>query len=538
MVGGTRVYRKGEIGPRLSRAAQYLRMSTEHQRYSTENQKTAIAAYAARHGMILVQTYTDGGRSGLTLRGRPALQKLLDDVAGGSAGYDAVLVYDISRWGRFQDTDESAAYEFMCRRAGIQVIYCAEPFQAGDAPLLDVLKSVKRCMAGEFSRELGEKVYRGQRRIASMGYHQGGSAPYALRRARVDESRGVRAVMESGQSKVLSTDRVILIPGPVREQRVVRDIFRQFAELERSMPEIAADLNAKGIRSVSGGRWYRQSVRRILRNERYAGTCMWGQSSERLKTRRKRSDPTQWIRVEEAIAPIVPRELWSRVQRRLGRLAGGLPDEEVLAQLRELLRREGHLSSAMIDGDNGLPSSKLYQRRFGGLQRVYQAIGYVPRTKARWHASYSRNSSVRKRVLGELLGGLHARGASLETSGRLLRVDRKLCLAVVSACHQKARSGHSRWVIHRHGYGDADLFLVLRMAQNADQIMGYYLLPRASLSSQQTSLGTRRSACHEAYRAETLEVLFDLFDEAAASGTSVLCRLESWAARNQKTIAC
>lgn len=49
--------------------AQYVRMSTEHQRYSTENQAAAIAEYAKAHGMQIVQTYEDSGKSGLNLKG-------------------------------------------------------------------------------------------------------------------------------------------------------------------------------------------------------------------------------------------------------------------------------------------------------------------------------------------------------------------------------------------------------------------------------------------------------------------------------------
>jgi hypothetical protein len=40
-------------------------MSTEHQKYSTENQAAAIAEYADLHGMRIVKTYEDSGKSGL-----------------------------------------------------------------------------------------------------------------------------------------------------------------------------------------------------------------------------------------------------------------------------------------------------------------------------------------------------------------------------------------------------------------------------------------------------------------------------------------
>ena len=92
------------------RVAQYVRMSTEHQQYSTENQSQAIPEYARAQGMEIVETYADHGKSGLNLAGRQGLQKLLHDVQRGSPGFEALLVYDVSRWGRFQDADESAYY--------------------------------------------------------------------------------------------------------------------------------------------------------------------------------------------------------------------------------------------------------------------------------------------------------------------------------------------------------------------------------------------------------------------------------------------
>ena len=117
----------------LRRAAQYVRMSTDHQKYSTENQADIIAAYAAECGFEIVRTYADEGRSGLNIAGRDALQQLIGDVRSGAAEYQDILVYDVSRWGRFQDADESAYYEFICREAGITVHYCAEQFENDDS---------------------------------------------------------------------------------------------------------------------------------------------------------------------------------------------------------------------------------------------------------------------------------------------------------------------------------------------------------------------------------------------------------------------
>ena len=97
------------------RAAEYVRMSTDHQRYSTENQSAAIRKYAEERGIEIVRTYADHGKSGLSLAGRSGLKSLIDDVRAGRADFDLILVYDVSRWGRFQDADESAFSEHQCR---------------------------------------------------------------------------------------------------------------------------------------------------------------------------------------------------------------------------------------------------------------------------------------------------------------------------------------------------------------------------------------------------------------------------------------
>ena len=144
----------------MSRAAEYVRMSTEHQQYSTENQGQVIRQYAEQRGMTIVRTYTDAGKSGLRIDGRDALKQLIQDVENGHADFSAILVYDVSRWGRFQDADESAYYEYICRRAKVEVHYCAEQFENDGSPVSTIVKSVKRAMAGEYSRELSAKVCR------------------------------------------------------------------------------------------------------------------------------------------------------------------------------------------------------------------------------------------------------------------------------------------------------------------------------------------------------------------------------------------
>ena len=101
---------RGIGSPKARKAAQYVRMSTDHQRYSTENQSDAIARYADERGYQIIETYTDAGKSGLRIEGRDGLTQLLSDIQAGRTDFKTVLVYDISRWGRFQDIDLSAQF--------------------------------------------------------------------------------------------------------------------------------------------------------------------------------------------------------------------------------------------------------------------------------------------------------------------------------------------------------------------------------------------------------------------------------------------
>jgi DNA invertase Pin-like site-specific DNA recombinase len=247
------------------RAAQYVRMSTEHQRYSTENQADAIARYAQRHGLEIVRTYADEGKSGLNLEGRASLQQLISDVTTGTADYTVVLVYDISRWGRFQDADQSAHYEYICRSAGVKVHYCAEQFENDGSIGSTIIKGVKRAMAGEYSRELSSKVFAGQCRLISYGFRQGGQAGFGLRRVLVDEQRQPKAILARGEQKSLQTDRVVLQPGPSDEVETVRRMYRLFTLNGCSEREIAEWLNAEDRVTDLQRPWTRGTVHQVLR---------------------------------------------------------------------------------------------------------------------------------------------------------------------------------------------------------------------------------------------------------------------------------
>jgi DNA invertase Pin-like site-specific DNA recombinase len=246
-------------------AAQYVRMSTDDQQYSIENQQSAIKEYADRHGFAIVETFTDAGKSGVTIDIRKGLRRLLQEVVGGRVQYRAILVYDISRWGRFQDADEAAHYEFICKRAGAPVHYCAEPFENDGTMSSALLKSLKRMMAAEYSRELGVKVHAGKKRLAQMGFRMGGTPGLGYKRKVFSEDGRREVVLKDRQEKFLKTDHVVLVLGPREEVACVRKIFKMAVE-GTQFAKIADHLNKEGVATVSGRPWNYNSVYKLVTN--------------------------------------------------------------------------------------------------------------------------------------------------------------------------------------------------------------------------------------------------------------------------------
>jgi len=368
----------GQEKPGLVRAAEYVRMSTEHQKYSTENQAKAIRQYAEAHNMEIVRTYADEGKSGLRIKGRDALQKLIDEVENGVADFKVILVYDISRWGRFQDADESAYYEYKCRNAGIEVEYCAEQFANDGSPVATIVKGVKRAMAGEYSRELSAKVFAGQCRLIELGFRQGGMAGYGLRRMRVNQNGDPQGILDFGEHKSLQTDRVILVPGPDEEVQTVCWMYREFIDGGKQESEIAAKLNAQGITTDLGHPWTRGTVHEILINEKYIGNNVYNRQSFKLKKKRVVNTPAMWIRADGAFEGIVDPQDFYTAQGIIRERNRRFSDGEMLDRLKHLFERHGYLSGLIIDESESMPSSGAYQRRFGSLIRAYELVGFKP----------------------------------------------------------------------------------------------------------------------------------------------------------------
>lgn len=494
------------------RAAQYVRMSTEHQRYSTDNQAAEIKRYAERRGYVIVRTFADEGKSGLSIDGRPQLKQLLVDIANGTADFEAVLVYDVSRWGRFQDPDEAAAYELQCKRAGISVHYCAEQFENDGTIGSSIIKTVKRAMAGEYSRELSVKVFAGQANLIRLGYRQGGAPGFGLRRLLVDQSGEPKATLERGELKSITTDRVILVPGPEDEVAIVREIYKLFVDEGRTEREIAQLLNTRGVLSDLQRRWTRGTIHQILINEKYIGNNVWARTSCKLKGALVKNSPEDWVRLDDAFGGLVDKPIFDRAAEIIRARSERLSDDRMLELLGGVLKQRGVLSGLIIDEAEGMPSSGAFRTRFGSLLRAYALVGFAPSQDYRYLEINRRLRALHPEMVAGVMHDIRAIGSEVaqdETTDLLTINGEFTASIVVSRCMQTS-SGMLRWKLRLDNALSPDITIAARMDVYNVSARDYYLLPRLDMHEAVVRLAEHNGLSFDAYRVESLDSFIQL----------------------------
>jgi DNA invertase Pin-like site-specific DNA recombinase len=501
-----------EIERWLNYAAVYVRMSTEHQQYSTSNQMDVIREFAKRRGLEIVTEYSDEGKSGLNIQGRDSLARMIADVQSGNIKFSCILVYDVSRWGRFQDADESAYYEYICKRAGVTVHYCAEQFENDGSPVSTIVKGVKRAMAGEYSRELSSKVFQGACRLVQLGYRQGGTAGFGLRRVLLDQSGAKKGELKMGEQKSIQTDRVVLVPGPENEVATVRWIYQAFVNDGKLESQIAAELNEKGIKTDFGREWNRGTVHQVLTNEKYIGNNVYHRTSFKLKLKHVVNPPERWIRAQKAFEGIIEPEIHSRAQEIILARSQRLTDEEMLEKLRVLLKQHGRISGILIDEAEDLPSSTAFSHRFGTLLNAYRLIGYDPGID---YEFIEINRKLRKRhpeIVASVVQQITTLGsmASWNEETQLLHVNHELRVSIVLCRHTTTPAGSSRWLIRLDAGLKPDITIAVRMDATNEGIRDYYLLPGIDMTWEHLRVAEANGMNLDTYRCDTLDYFFAL----------------------------
>jgi DNA invertase Pin-like site-specific DNA recombinase len=481
-------------------------MSTEHQQYSTENQMEVLRRYAEERGMEIVRTYSDEARSGLNIEGRGGLRELLRDVETGAADFSAVLVYDVSRWGRFQDVDESAYYEYICKRANVRIHYCAEQFENDGSLSSSLLKTIKRTMAGEYSRELSVKVFAGQCRLIEKGFRQGGPAGYGLRRQLIDQNGNPKEILTRGRHKSIQTDRVILVPGPAHEMQVVREIYDRFTKQGSTESEIAASLNGRSVLTDLERPWTRGTVRQVLTNPKYAGANVYNRRSFKLKRKRVSNPPEMWIRLDDAFTPIISAEQFAEALAIVRSRDAHLTNEQLLERLRILLSKIGSLSGIVIDEADDMPSSTTYASRFGGLSRAYALIGYTPLRDFRYIEINRAMRRYHDEQCSVIVAELRANGVDVrhDVNSGLMEVNREFTVSLVIARCRETLLGKHRWLIRLENSLSPDVTIAARLKPDNETILDYYIFPKIEALAEKIRLAGENGISLDVYRFQNL----------------------------------
>ena len=264
--------------------ALYARVSSDRQDVdlSVAAQLRALRDYADKNGYAVAREYIDEAESG-RIADRPQFRQMLDEASKSEAPFSEILVWKFSRFTRKRE--HAVAFKSMLRRRGIRVVSITE--HADDTPTGKLMEAIIESVDEFYSENLAEEVRRGMREAASRGFWISSRAPYGYNRVMVQDGAKKRPILEVNDSQAV----------------LVRRMF-QMADSGNTLLDITKTLNQEGISSPSGKSWRKTTIYKLLTNEVYTGTVVWGAQSK---------DKAPPVRVENAFPALVSRDVFRRV---------------------------------------------------------------------------------------------------------------------------------------------------------------------------------------------------------------------------------
>jgi hypothetical protein len=159
-----------------------------------------------------------------------------------------------------------------------------------------------------------------------------------------------------------------------------------------------------------------------------------------------------------------------------------------------------------------MPSSSAYRARFGSLLRAYGLVGFTPRRDYRYIEINRALRQFHPSVVADVLEGLRRAGSVVQLDGGtdLIRVNGEFALSVVIARCQRNASGSLRWQIRLDMGLQPDITAAIRMDAGNRAPFDFYLFPHIDNLGRRLRLAEDNGLGIDAYRFETLDVLYDL----------------------------
>jgi len=320
------------------KVALYARVSSERQDVdlSISAQLRALRDHALRNGHEVVKEYIDEAESGRSID-RPAFKEMIATVHQKSSSFQAILVWKLSRFAR--NREDSIVYKSLLRRHGVQLISINEPLE--DTPSGKLLEGVIEVIDEFYSTNLAQDVVRGQRENAERGFSNGGKPPYGYIHVKVKDGPKLRTKFEIDP----------------KTAPIVQRIFRECLS-GKGLKAITRSLNADGLTSRTGKKWGTTSIEKILHNEAYTGTLVWGR---RAKYPGRAGNSALLQRTEDAWPAIVDQTTFTQAQAKLsGRAPSAIHPRRVdSAYLLSGIIRCGVCGAAMV-GQGSSPRYRYY----------------------------------------------------------------------------------------------------------------------------------------------------------------------------------
>lgn len=274
-------------------AVGYVRVSTDRQKnfgISLVTQETEIKEKAESLGYVFGQTYVDGGISGADIDHRLGMLQLLEDAAKGL--FDAVIIYSVSRASR--DLEDFLLIVSTLESYNIELISITE--QLNEEGSSGNLTRNLFAIVAQFERERGsELTAEGMNTLAKEGRFTGG------------KMLGYKSGIDEQGRKTL-----LIVP---EEAEIVKYIFSTFAS-GKGYLAIANDLNKRGVKTVKGNSFSADSIKTILKNQKYGGVIQYGKYRQ-WKKKRRRGLSNDVIVTDSIHEAIIEKELFEKVQERL-----------------------------------------------------------------------------------------------------------------------------------------------------------------------------------------------------------------------------
>ncbi|HUY91684.1 MAG TPA: recombinase family protein [Pirellulales bacterium] len=259
----------------LSPGVAYIRMSSDQQEASPDQQRAEVVKLAEKHGYKIIREYFDSGISGAATAKRKQFLAMMQD-AETKGDFKAILCWDQDRFGRF-DSIEAGRWVHPLRERGIQLVTVAQGVIDWSDFAGRMIYSIHQEGKAQYLQDLSRNVCRGLMASAKTG-NGVNKPPYGFDRLFFDAAGKLVQRVPYGQKfrRPKGWACKLAISEDAEAVESVRWMFETFAETDCSAQSLAIGLNKQGRRTAAGVAWRHDVILDMLRNPMYAGTYAYG----------------------------------------------------------------------------------------------------------------------------------------------------------------------------------------------------------------------------------------------------------------------